>query len=613
VSFFPSISAAIDRIQQLLRARAAPYVIIGSSVALLAPGLFGPLVLDDHVFELLARPDPGIAGFHSRPFDLLTFTTGVPTENRALMAEGALLPWYAHEQHLNALFRPLSVLTHRLDLALWKDNPVLMRAHSLLWFVLLLLAVRCLYESLELPRFASGLAFVIFALDDVHGPTVSWIANRNAILVALFGTLALVLHHRARTRSDKLAAGLAALCLAPCMLAAESGIVFYAYLFAYALCLDRRRGLAYAMLSLWPYAVVLVAWKLLYSAGGYGTFGSEVYIDPLRQPAGLLSALRWNLPALLASQFGPSIPFADLIFWAPSELRAPILVVALLVVACMGWLAYRALRTSAQCRFLALGLILAVVPVSASAAGDRHLLSISIGAAPLVAVSLTTLADPLLSGTHQRLPQRMGLALLVFSNLVVAPLALPLKACSLATFGRTVERADAAIPRTNAIRDKTVVVVNAPVDILVSYLQLGRARTDTPRPEHLYWLATASSPFTIARTSPTGLRVDKPLGFLHSLPERHYRPDWLPFSRGEEVQLGELRATVVELTPEGRPQRVDFRFREPLEAQRYVFLAWNGSTLVPWNIPADDTPRRFGAETLLSTLVDPHALPHVSD
>ena len=87
-----SFPAAIDRLQQLLRTRAAPYVVVVCAAALLSPGLFGPLVLDDQVFELLARPDPGIAGFHSRPFDLLTFTTGVPTENRALMDEGALLP-----------------------------------------------------------------------------------------------------------------------------------------------------------------------------------------------------------------------------------------------------------------------------------------------------------------------------------------------------------------------------------------------------------------------------------------------------------------------------------------------------------------------------------------
>ena len=83
---------------------------------------------------------------------------------------------------------------------------------------------------------------MVFAFDDVHGPTVSWIANRNAIVAALFGTLALLLHHRGRTRADKLAAALAAACLALSMLAAESGIAFYAYLFAYALCLDRRTG-----------------------------------------------------------------------------------------------------------------------------------------------------------------------------------------------------------------------------------------------------------------------------------------------------------------------------------------------------------------------------------
>jgi hypothetical protein len=320
--------------------------------------------------------------------------------------------------------------------------------------------------------------------------------------------------------------------------------------------------------------------------------------------------VRWNLPALLASQFGPGIPFADLIFWAPSELRVSIVAAASVILAIMGWLVYRPLRTSAQCRFFALGLFLAALPVSASAPGDRQLLSISIGAAPLVAVALTTLVDQLSSGTGL-LRARAGIAALVFSNLIVAPLALPVRARSMAVLGRSVERADATIPSTDAIRDKTVVVVNPPVDVLVSYLQLRRERTYAPRPKHLHWLAPASSAFTVTRTSPTSLRVDKPLGFLYSLLERHYRPDWLPFSRGEQVQLGELRATIVELTPSGRPQRVDFEFREPLEASRYLFLAWNGDTLQPWKIPTDNEPRHFGTENFVSVLADLHALLHL--
>ena len=180
------------------------------ALLLVSPSLVCGLVLDDHVLQLLARADTGIAGLHGDPFSLFRFTTGRPEDNQALMDQGALLPWWSDPHHLNAFFRPLSSLTHVLDFKLWPERAWLMHAHSLLWFFALLLALAHVYKRLhESPAWPVPvpvptswalplpvLALALFALDDAHGMTVAWVANRNALISATLALPALAAHHR---------------------------------------------------------------------------------------------------------------------------------------------------------------------------------------------------------------------------------------------------------------------------------------------------------------------------------------------------------------------------------------------------------------------------------
>lgn len=595
-----------QRLRAALGSPRAPWLACAVALLLVSPCLRGGLVLDDNVFELLSRDDPGIRGFHSRPLELLTFTTGVPRDNRALMDEGALLPWWAHELHTNALFRPLSVLTHRLDLWLWPHSAAAMHAHSMLWFLVLLLAVSRLYQRIGPRGWVSGLSLLMFAWDDVHGPTVGWIANRNALLSATGIVLAVLFHHRWRSEAARWAPVAASFGVAMALGSAESGITVYAYLFAYALWLDRK-GFRSALISLWPYAVLALLWRVAYKHGGYGTFASEVYLDPGQRPLESLSALLRNLPCLLASQFGPGVPFADLVLWGSPSWRPWILGLACADVLLMIVIASPTLRDKPEARFWATGLLLAAAPLTTSAAGDRLLLPVGIGASALTAQIIASLASSLgardlRSSTRGRAVNWAHLSSLLLANVVIAPLALPLRTVTTDQLGRAVARADQAIPATPDVTEKTVVVVNAPVDILLSYIQLSRARRQIPRPRNLYWLATASSDFEIERTAANGLRLTKVQGLLYSLPERHYRASWLPLHLGEEVELSEMRARIRDVTQDGRPRVVDFTFREPLEASRYLFLTWRGGELVPFHLPKSSEIRSFPAETLFSVL-----------
>jgi hypothetical protein len=155
-------------------------------------------------------------------------------------------------------WRPVTVLTHWLDYQLWPTQTWIMHAHSLLWYGGLAFAVALLYRRTMGAAWIAGLAALLYAIDDAHGPPVGWIANRNTVIATFFGVCTLLAHDR--WRRDKWGSGavIGPLLLAVSLLSAEAGVATCAYLLAHVLFLDggswRRRCLV-----LLPYAVVVVA------------------------------------------------------------------------------------------------------------------------------------------------------------------------------------------------------------------------------------------------------------------------------------------------------------------------------------------------------------------
>ncbi|MFQ5494211.1 MAG: hypothetical protein ACE5EX_02420, partial [Phycisphaerae bacterium] len=93
------------------------------------------------------------------------------------------------------------------------------------------------------------------------------------------------------------------------LLSAEGGVATTAYLFAYALCLERGTWQA-KLRSLWPYAAVVVVWRMLWVRLGYGVSGVGGYVDPLAEPLRFLHALIDRAPIYLLGQW--AMPSADI-------------------------------------------------------------------------------------------------------------------------------------------------------------------------------------------------------------------------------------------------------------------------------------------------------------
>lgn len=545
---------------------------------------------DDYILGLIARGDRSIPGLVRERSDLFAFTTGEPAANRQLMDQGLMLPWWSNEDLKISFYRPLSALLHRLDFWLWPGSPAAMHVHSLVWLGLSIALVARLYRTLESSPGLAGLAALLFALDDSHGAVVAWISNRNALIATVFGVLSLLAHHAWRAHRKTRGALLAAFTWLLALTAGEFAVGTVAYLVSYTLFLDPARSWR-RLVALVPYAVVAALWGVAYAHSGAGVQGSGSYVSPWFELPRFATLAPLRLMGLLGAALGP-IPAELLLLGPPAHFGYWLaLVVPFLAAArCALW---PVLRSDRVALFWLVGMLLALLPVTASFPSDRLLLFASVGCMGLLARVIAPLFE---ASAWQALSSGRAVLCAFFAvvHLGLAPLCLPFRAAQMQLVGRTLELATACLDRVPDLERRTVVIVNAPLDAFASYIQAERAWRRAPRPEHLYWLTSAGSSLRVTRSDANTLRVERTAGFLSTGLERHYRARPETLHLGEQIRLSALTARVDNLTPDARPRSMSFRFAEPLESSSYLFLLWKEGRYQP---------------LALDSLVDPLALP----
>ena len=573
-----------ERLRRLLGHRRTTLVVVSLGVALVLPSLGAGRTGDDYIHQLRLSGDPGVAGLVPGSLDLFVFSSGDPAQRRGQMNEGVFSWWTAPDFRL-AFWRPLASLTHVIDHRLLGGDPALMHVHSVIWVALLLLVLARLYHRFH-AGWIAGLALLLYAVDDAKGFTVSFLANRNALVAATLGFAAVLLHDRWRRDGWRPGAAAAPATFALALLAGEAALGVVAYLVAHALFLDRGPR-ARRLGALAPYAVVCLVWLVAHRAQGYGTLGSGIYLDPLGEPGAFLAALPQRLPVLVLSQLAG--PPSDLWLFYPAPVATAVLAAAFGTMVAALLLLRPLLRGDPVARFWAGGALLACVPVSATFPSDRLLVFAGVGAMGLVAAFLasrSTGPPAPAEGRPRRIASRIAVVVLVLCHLVVAPALLPLRAMTIRTLETTYARVERLVPRDPSVRDKTLVVVNAPSDGLVCYLPFIRQATGVPRPRHVRLLASGVDPVAVSRLDAHTLRLRPAGGFLRHTVERMVRGAGRPFRLGERVEVEGLRVVVTELTADGRPAAAEFRFAAPLEdAGRFVWMRWDVDRLVPWEPP----------------------------
>ena len=571
-----------DALRRLLARPSAPWLIIGLALALSSPSLFTGLCADDYIHELMMREHPGIAGFSFRPFDLFAFANGDPARAHQLIDEG-VFPWWTDPGVVLAFLRPITSATHYLDHLLWPELPALMHVQSLAWFALLLGVVGAIYRRFMPSAWTAGLALLLYAIDDARATTVAWLANRNALVALTLALPALLAYDKWRRDGVRAGVWLGPLALLVGLFAGEAALTVVAYLVAYAIFLDDGPPRA-RVLRLAPYAAVVLVWRALYAYLGYGSSGSGIYFDPGRDPLGFLEAAVARLPVLLVGQF--ALPPADL--WDIYPLIIPtgrwaVMRVATVVIGVLAALVVPLWRRDPVVRFWTTGCLLSTLLMCTTFPHDRLLNGLGIGGMALV----THIFVSILPGVHARRARWATVAAgaLAFVHLGLAPLLSPYRARAMNDINRMFGRANQSVPNDPSITEKSVILVNPPLDPFGGYFLMYRVAAGEPRPKHLRWLTTGVTDIRIERVDERTLRMRPADGFLSSTSQMMLRSLSRPMRLGETIALSGMTIEVSDLGPDGRPLEIVVRFAAKLEDPSLEWLKWGEHGYVPFQLP----------------------------
>jgi hypothetical protein len=582
--------ARLSRSRLVLAARAVlahrrlPLIAALLCVVLALPALGVGFVLDDYYHRAVLLELPQFRELFGPPSEMFRFFRGDPERTGRVMDLG-FFPWWTYPGLKAEFCQVVTVWTHRLDYWLWPDSPALMHLQSLLWLGGLVAVVAWLYRRLFDRPVVAGLAAILFAVDDCHGAVVGFIANRNVLIAAFLGMLALIAHDRWRRRSGRMPGLLAPLLLALGLFAKEEGIGACAYLAAYGLFLDPagwRRG----CVALLRYGVVFIAWAGLRAHWGYGVRDMGLYIDPLTDPVRFAAALVERLPILFWGQW--AVPPSDLaavlgpadlfVFWC-------LAVAFFLVLSVIFWPLVRGDRLA---RFWALGMVLSAVPVCATFPMDRLLTFPGIGACGLLAQFLYRTLPATAEAPASRVRRAAGLGLawfFVLVHLIVAPLALPLRAANPTGPKWLNDSFYVSASLLPASAQQTVVIVNAPSALHAGLLPLQQVQRGAPMPKHTRVLASGFTRVFVQRRDERTISIRPNNGYLYWVLDRMFRSERRPLSVGEHVKLTGMTAEVTEMTGDGRPAEVRFRFDVPLEDPSLCWLCYRYDRFVPFTPP----------------------------
>ena len=552
-----------------------------AAVALSSPCLALGFFLDEYTGRYIYSDLPGArAMFHSYTGGF-GIATGDP-QDTLMQAERGWAPWWVNPNLLTKLMRPLSELSHHIDYRLWPDSPVLQRAHNLAWlFGMILIATRMYRRALG-PA-VGGMAALLLAFDHTHGYSIGYIVNRHALISAFFALLCLDQHLRFRQTGARSAGWLAAIAFALALLGGESGLAAAAYVFGYALFVERGSWLSRA-LSFAPYLAVTVLWRAAYTLLGYGARGSGVYIDPGREPLNFARAFLERGPVLFLGQFfGPPAE----VYGVLSKPQAQqMLLFAVLFSLVLSAAFVPLLARDRVARFWALGFSLALVPASTTVPNNRQLLMASIGAMAILA-QRWNLDVSVFSGPDRPRspafvwPARVA-AMVLGVHLVISPLLLPFTTCLI---GLTAPVHRGIVGGGDDIRGRDVVFVTAPDIFTAKFVQLERRLERRPLARRWRALSFGPQPVVVLREDADTLVLDYPQGVADTPFAEMFRDSRVRMQPGERVELQGLSIEVLATTPDGRMQRVRFRFSDPLDAPNFRFYAWEERGFVPFELP----------------------------
>ncbi len=535
------------------------------------------------------------------PLSLFSFSTGEREDVQALMDAG-FFPWFSHPELRLSMFRPLASAMMWIDHGLFGRWAPGYHIHSLLWWLALLLVAAWTFRRLLGDRLGL-LATLFFVLDEVHGVMMGWIANRNAMVSALLGLLALTAHVRARERGEPMPHRVWIYFLIA-LTAGEYTLCMLAYFVAFELVERHGDPVARRLRALAPLLALSLGFLVLRSALGFGSHASDLYIDPTRDPLRFLAVATDRLPVMISDlvltlradwwSFGvpPAFDLAG-VYQGPAPLERWRVIqegvgwVGLLVVGLAAVVALRGCapvsREVVRVRWLLLGALLSVVPPLVTAPGSRSLVGPALGFAALLALLSRSL--PSLWRARRRAGAALA-AVLVAIHVVLGTFLGFWDTAQMPQLAKIVRETSLGVALPDpALQDRRVIFLSSAEPITPTYFSLVRRLHNRAVPRSTWLLCPNPVPYDLSRTGPATLEAWLPHGtFLGTSYDLIFRTSQAPVGVGHRFVVDGMAATVLELRG-GHPSRMRFDFEAPLHDSRYVILAPTPEGLRPYPLP----------------------------
>lgn len=572
------------RLAALASERSARFL-IPLALVLMLPALSTGYVLDDLLFAAMKDAPPELPGLARGPFELYDLTSR-SLEKLALRQEGGDLPWYTDPAYRISFFRPLSSLSLWLDLSVSPHSGLFAHLQSFAWFALFLVALHRLYRRVSVAPLVAGLALLLACVDEAHAVSVGWIANRNAVMSVAIATIAMLLYVRGRMEGDRRAAFASPFVFGIALFTGEMAVSIVAYVFAYAVCLDRA-SVKDRIVSLLPFATTIVLWRIVYRALGFGVHGTGLYVDPLASPARFAVAVVEYVPTLLMCQFTPVQ--ADMTFLVPPAQKASVFALGAICTALVLAIVIPLLRKSAVARFAALGTLVACLPLASTEPANRVMLPVGIGGCLLTAELLHAIregtqdpARPLLG----RWPYRIIGGLTLATHLVLAPLTVPVWAYFPALFDVHSRHATRSLDAIDGLPSKTLVIVHAPDFFFANWAPIFRHAEGRPIAARMRVLAETTDSIEVERLDDRTLRIRDTNGLVRGLMADIVRDPGVPIPVGFRRQTSDMTLEVTAVGEDGKPTEIVCRFARPLEDPSFVFVRWTPQGYERLDLPA---------------------------
>lgn len=562
-----SIAVLAGLVQPLLRVPWVPLIGDDWTVMAVNAGALGPDV-----------------GLGSTPSDVFAFFDGDPGAMQEAIDAG-VTPWFTSLDLKLSFWRPLASATHQLDYTLFgptSSGPLL---HSLLWYLALCAVVAALLQR-WLPGRAGGLGGLFFAIAATHQQAASWVCSRNALMTAVFGALALWAHQRWRDAGWRPGAPLSWLALALGLASGEAALGMLGYFVALEM-VGTRGPRSERLRAVAPALGVAGLWLLAYAVQGYGATGGAAYVDPLHEPLHFLSVAPLRMAYALGVLF-MGVP-GELWLLAPAA-NVPLaaygavgtLGIALWVRAV--WKDWDAERQRSV-RWLALALVLALVPQLGGQLGPRSFVIASIAACAV----LGSLAADALDRTDRM--RWVGLGALGTVHFVWTLVVYVALTAAYVGIGRVVTDAYVAMGFDVADRTRRPVVLTSPSPVVGVFLPGTYAALHREAMPGWRTVSLAECDHVLTRTGTRSLQLRLVEGAMFGTPyERVVRGDEPP-AVGTVHRTEGMDVEVLGVNGAGLPDLIEVRLDVPLEEAE--LWAWSDGSMVRVTAPAP------GSETML--------------